>query len=257
MLPVPRQRLILWLAYDGGPWQGWQGQPNGLGIQNQLEAAFASIAREPIAAEAASRTDSGVHALAQLVHADLPTTLQPQQWQRALNDQLPPSIRVTAVRAAAPDFHARFSTVGKVYEYLICREQVLPPLDHGRVWHVPGVLDTAVIRQALPSITGRHNFRRLSSRRQDVSQHREDAVVTTRSLDSVSMEETEQRLVLRFAGPGFLYRMVRVLTGTLVHLGKERMSLADLQEMLRHPEGPRSTQCAPACGLYLKEVLCR
>jgi tRNA pseudouridine38-40 synthase len=250
---MPRLRLTL--SYEGSAWQGWQGQKHGLGIQNQLEQAFAKVTHSQVLTEAAGRTDAGVHALGQVVHCDVPLSLHDHQWLRALNDQLPGSIRVLQCTQVAADFHARFSAIGKRYVYRICRAAVLDPFKHGRVWHVPGVLDEALLQQCCQTLVGTHSFRRLSSRRQDVSERCDDAEQCVRTLHEVKVHAVEDELELEFFGSGFLYHMVRVIVGTVVHIARQRDDFMTLQQMLSQPTGGRSTQCAPASGLYLKEVL--
>jgi tRNA pseudouridine38-40 synthase len=252
------RRLLLWLAYDGGPWQGWQGQPNGLGIQNQLERAFAAVAGVVVGTEGAGRTDSGVHALGQLAHADVPAALGPTpgQWMRALNDRLPGSIRVLRAEWAPEGFHARFSAEGKIYRYLIARAVVLDPFRHGRVWHLPGTdLEVELLQAALVQMVGRHDFRRLSSKRADVTVLRTDAEATTREVTAAGVTEQGDELRVEVVGEGFLYRMVRVMVGTAVQVARGRLPLAAAQEFLARPDGLRSTLCAPPEGLYLAEVL--
>jgi tRNA pseudouridine38-40 synthase len=250
---MPRLRLTL--AYDGRPWLGWQGQKHGLGIQNQLESALAKVAQSSVLTEAAGRTDAGVHALGQVVHCDVAAPLREHQWLRALNDQLPASIRVMQCAEVAESFHARFSAVGKCYLYRISTAAVLDPFLHGRVWHVPGGLDVALLQQCGSTLLGTHAFRRLSSRREDVSEPSDDPERTRRTLHEVQSRAVGDELEIEFYGNGFLYRMVRVLVGTMIHISRGRDSLATLQDMLHDPTGARSTQCAPPCGLYLKQVL--
>jgi tRNA pseudouridine38-40 synthase len=252
--PMPRLRLLL--TYDGTPWLGWQGQHHGLGVQNQLETALAQIVHGPVQTQAAGRTDTGVHALGQVVHCDVELPLLPHQWQRALNDLLPQSIRVLDCTLAEQGFHARFSAQGKVYEYRIQRGQLLSPFLHDRVWHVPGELQVELLRECCAMLQGRHDFRRLSSQRKDVSIVRTDSAVTTRTLhEALVTAATADALTLRFTGQGFLYRMVRVMVGTVVHIARGRDSVESLRDMLQDPNGPRSCQCAPAAGLYLQQVL--
>jgi tRNA pseudouridine38-40 synthase len=252
------QRLCLTLSYDGRPWQGWQGQLHGQGVQNQLQQAFQRLTGLELLTEAASRTDRGVHALGQVLHTDLPEGMSPlkgDQWLRGLNDRLPPSIRVLAASTlAAEAFHARFDATGKRYRYLIYTGSTLPPLLHDRAWHCPGQLDKPLLEQAAAELVGRHNFRRLSSKRQDVAEHSEEPHHTTRQLQQITMQSHGPLLTLTVEGSGFLYRMVRVIIGSLIHLGRGRCSLADFRQLLQQPEGPRSTQCAPAAGLYLQRI---
>lgn len=252
------QRLRLTIAYDGRPWQGWQSQPNGLGIQDKVKKAVSTIAQMPISVEASGRTDSGVHALAQIAHCDVPSELRmgPHNWVRALNAMLPSSIRVLACEFAPPDFHARFQAKGKIYRYRVWRADVMSPFEVGRSWHVYGDLDVDALRRCAQELVGRHNFVRLSANRGDLSEsaRREDPEVTTRSIYRVAVHEEPEVLTFEIEGSGFLYKMVRLITGSLVHMARGRDSEAWFRDLLHNPAGEKSNQCALPDGLYLVRV---
>src|SRR6476646_884246 len=134
-------RLKLIVAYDGAPFSGWQSQADRNGVQDHLERAFAQICSAPVRVHGAGRTDAGVHALAQCAHADLPERrYNADRWRSALNGVLPTSIRIMRCRFVSESFHARFSAKGKIYRYRIWNDEVLPPLESGRAWHVRDAL---------------------------------------------------------------------------------------------------------------------
>lgn len=252
------QRLRLTIAYDGRPWQGWQSQPNGLGIQDKVKKAVSTVAQMPVSVEASGRTDSGVHALAQIAHCDVPESLRmgPHNWVRALNAMLPSSIRILACEFVPPDFHARFRAKGKIYRYRIWRGDVMSPFEVGRAWHVYGDLNVDALRRCAQQLVGRHNFVRLSANRGDLSEsaRREDPEVTTRSIYRVAVEETPELLTFEIEGSGFLYKMVRLITGSLVHMARGRDSEDWFRDLLHNPAGEKSNQCALPDGLYLVRV---
>ena len=128
------KRLRLTLAYDGGPWRGWQSMPGGGTVQDMLNEAFFKVAGMPVRTQGSGRTDAGVHALAQVAHADVPesASLAPEAWRNALNACLPPSIRVLDVDEPPQPFHARFDALGKIYRYRIWRGRELDPFEIGR-----------------------------------------------------------------------------------------------------------------------------
>lgn len=253
------RRLKLTIAYDGKPWQGWQSQPNGLGIQDQVRQALSTVARQPLSIEASGRTDSGVHAVAQIAHCDVPESLRmaPYNWVRALNSILHPSIRVQECEFAAPDFHARFQAKGKIYRYRIWRADVMSPFEVGRAWHVYGALDEEAMRRCAEQLLGTHNFVRLSANRGDLSEasRREDPEVTTRDIHRVDIRNEGNVLVFEIEGSGFLYKMVRMITGSLMHVARGRDSEAWFGDFLHNPNGGRSNQCALPDGLYLTRVI--
>ena len=249
-------RFLYTCSYDGAPYRGWQSQRGGLTVQDTLEAAFFAITRERLRIAAAGRTDAGVHACAQCFHADVPSgcRLTAEHWRAALNAHLPPSVRILAVRAVADDFHARFQARGKVYEYLLLRTPVQSPFLQGRVWHLPAPLDESLLEQTLRLYEGRHDFRRFSARRGNEPKDPPEDYYC-RTLAEASCRREGELLRLSFRGDGFMYRMVRMLTGTAVQVARGRLATAQVEEMLRDVCGPATRFCAPAGGLYLRRVL--
>ena len=249
-------RFLFSCAYDGTLWRGWQSQAGGGTVQDCLEAAFEAILRQSLRIHAAGRTDAGVHALEQCFHADVPEScrMSPAAWVAALNAHLPATVRIYRAVPVEADFHARFSAVGKVYEYRIWSGAVLPPQLAQRVWHHPHGIDAALLQQALSCYCGEHDFRRFAARRGN-----EPALPPPdfylRTLYSCSVAQEGKLLRLYFHGSGFMYRMVRLLVGTACRVAAGRMPLAELQAALREPEGEHSRHCAPAEGLYLRRVL--
>lgn len=257
--PEPQhRRLRLTIAYDGAPWLGWQTLPSRRTVQDELEAAFEKIAGARRRIQGSGRTDAGVHALGQVAHVDVPegSKLREEDWVRALNAVLPISIRVAAASFVAGDFHSRFDAKAKVYRYRIWRGHVMSPFEAGRAWHVYGNLDLPAMRRCAPSLVGRHNFSRLSANRGDVSEEErcEDAADVTRTLSRVDIEESGDLLVVETEGDGFLYRMVRLMVGSLVHVARGRESGAWFSSLLSDPAGVKSHHMAPPDGLYLVEV---
>lgn len=253
-----KRRLKLTIAYDGLPWQGWQSQPNGESIQDQIQTALSLVAKQPLIIEGSGRTDAGVHALAQIAHCDVPLTLrmEPHNWVRAINAILPPSIRVKACEFVAPDFHARFQTKGKMYRYRLWRADTMSPFEVGRAWHVYGTLDLDKLRRCTRRIVGTHNFARLSANRGDLSEalRRANPKTTTRTIHRVEVIESEDVLTLEFEGSGFLYKMVRMLTGSLIQVARGRDDEAWFADLLDDPSGVKTNQCAIPDGLYLVRV---
>ena len=252
------KRLKLTLSYDGAPWQGWQSQPNGKSVQDQLEAALEIVTKVKTGVHGSGRTDTGVHALAQIAHCDVADTLtmSPSNWIRALNTHLPRSIRVVACEFAPETFHARFDAKGKIYRYRICRGDVLSPFEHQRAWHVHGELDLDILRTCAQALLGTHNFARLSAFRGGPKEAatRGDPAVTTRTIHRVDIIENGDVLEIEFEGDGFLYKMVRLLTGAMIHAARGE-GAAWFEALLTVLDGPKNNQCAPADGLYLVKVL--
>jgi tRNA pseudouridine38-40 synthase len=254
-----KKRLRLTIAYDGTPWQGWQSQTHGMGVQDQVEKALSTIAKVPVKIEGSGRTDRGVHAIAQIAHADVPAGIgmTGDSWVRAANCVLPSSIRLMHCEDAAPDFHARFQTKGKIYRYRVSRSAPLSPFEANRAWLVYGDLDNNAIQTCLGMLVGRHNFARLAANRGDFNDARKrgGAAATTRTIFRAEAQEEDQVLTLEFEGDGFLYKMVRLITGSIVHVARGRAGTDWFASLLSEPEGLKSHHCAPPEGLYLVRVM--
>jgi len=246
-------RLKLTIAYDGRPYGGWQSQPNADTIQDRLEAAAVEIGGQAIRIHGSGRTDAGVHALAQVAHFDPPEhlTMNPANWLPALNTKLPASIRVMECEEVPGDFHARFSTSAKHYRYRISTRPVLPPLDAGLAWHQPQGFDPDLLHEALKLFRGTHDFRAFGARRGNET----PASDFHRTLHDVGASWTADGPSLDFTGDGFLYKMVRMLTGSAIAVAAGKLPLDDLGSLLHSP-GPtdRTMHCAPADGLTLVGV---
>ena len=242
-------KLKLTIAYDGKPFTGWQSQARGGAVQDVVERALARIAGGRIILRGAGRTDAGVHALAQCAHIDVPDTgLDAEGWRRALNGNLPATVRILDVRPAAADFHARFSARGKVYRYLLRNAAVLPPHEIDRVWHMPRPLDAAGVRAAAGVFEGRHDFSAFSANRGDAPRH------TVRTIRRITVRKSGTLYAFTFEGEGFLSQMVRMLTGAIVRAAQGRETVEALRQRLEDG-GPRWNHVAPADGLSLVKVL--
>ncbi len=250
-------RLKLTIAYDGAPYKGWQTQPNTTTVQETLEQALSTIAKGPIKIHGSGRTDTGVHAHAQVAHFDPPagSRMSPQNWLAATNTKLPASIRLMDVCAVPPDFHARFSATSKTYSYRIETAPVLHPHDVHRVWHLPRGLDPSLLATALQSYIGAHDFRHFSALRGNESA--ETSYIRTLTEASVTTHGTQ--LTLRYSANGFLYKMVRLLTGIAVSVAQGKLPLDRFHAMLAPRDAPpldhnAAKLCAPPSGLSLTKV---
>ncbi len=240
----------LTIAYDGTGFVGWQRQETGESIQGLIEQALAKIEGGLVTLHGAGRTDAGVHALGQVASARIGAALDDDTLTRALNANLPPTIRVSAVETVPDDFHARFSATGKIYEYRIWNGPVVPPFIRLYAWHVPQRLDLARLNEASAAIVGEHDFAAFEGT---------GAVThsTVRRMTSARWRADPEGRAVAFeiAGEGFLRHMVRSLTGTLVEVGHGRRRLEDLARLIESPERAEAGRTAPAHGLFLVSVL--
>jgi tRNA pseudouridine38-40 synthase len=248
--PARPARLKLIVAYDGRPFEGWQSQASGKTVQDFLCRAFAQVCGAPCPVQGAGRTDAGVHALAQCAHADVPASrFAPADWLRAVNAHLPPEIRVMKCVRAPKTFHARFSARGKIYAYRIWNAPIHPPLEIGRSWHVSGKIDAAALRSAAEMFCGTHDFASVAANRRKRDEN------TTRTIDSIGVRKRGPLLTLEFRGNGFLYKMVRLITGSLVRHAQGRASSQWIADLLKSPGSAKTSFAAPAHGVYLVRVL--
>ncbi len=243
-------RLRFVVAYDGRPFQGWQSQAHRDTIQDRLETAFSTLCGGGrIVVHGSGRTDAGVHARGQVAHTDVPnrTRFRPEEWRQALNAHLPPEIRVATVRFASENFHARYSARGKVYRYRIWNSPVLSPWQYGRAWHFPATLYDSVLQRAATQLLGTHDFASFAANRGHAPES------TVRTIYRIDVTRKHHLLTLEFEGSGFLYKMVRLLTGSLVRCAQGRAPIAWIDRLLAGTE--KSSFAAPAEGLYLQRVL--
>jgi tRNA pseudouridine38-40 synthase len=249
-------RLKLTIAYDGRPYHGWQSQAGGNTVQDHIHRALEEVAKKPVRIQGSGRTDTGVHALGQTAHFDPPPEIgmNPFNWVPALNTKLPATIRIMSCEEVSAEFHARFSAKGKIYHYDICTDPVLPPLKAGLAWHLPRLLDADVLAQALATFLGTHDFRAFAANRGNETEE----TGWTRTIHAADLEILPDGYRITFRGDGFLYKMVRLLTGAAVHAAQGRLRLDDLAAFFHQPPDlplGKSPLCAPADGLYLQEVL--
>jgi tRNA pseudouridine38-40 synthase len=243
------RRLKMIVAYDGKGFSGWQSQFHRNTIQDHIERAFERIGGKPVRVHGAGRTDAGVHALAQCAHVDLTDDHFPvARWTQALNALLPPAIRVLGCRYVSKDFHARLSAKGKLYRYRIWSGPVLPPLEYGRVWHVASPLDLEVLKAGAKHFVGTHNFASFAANRGKREKN------TIRTIYSVRMRRTGPCVTLDFDGDGFLYKMIRLIVGSLVKCALGKLRVEDLTDRLASAQASMPRLAAPAEGLFLVYV---
>ena len=242
------RRLKMIIAYDGTPFAGWQSQLHRNTIQDHLERAFERITSRRVRVHGAGRTDAGVHALAQCVHADVGKFLTPARWLKAMNALLPPAIRVLRCRYVSSDFHVRLSAKGKIYRYRIWFAPVLPPFEYSRAWHVPHPLDLKALKDAAKHFIGTHDFAHFAANRSK----REKS--TIRTIYSVRIRQKAACITIDFYGDGFLYKMVRLIVGSLVKCALGKMRINDVTARLNSGSVGAARFAAPAEGLFLVRV---
>ncbi|MHB9118410.1 MAG: tRNA pseudouridine(38-40) synthase TruA [Burkholderiales bacterium] len=240
-------RIALGLEYDGSSFCGWQSQPGGCGVQDALESALRAIAGEPVRVAAAGRTDTGVHALMQVVHFDTAASRPETAWVRGVNSHLPPSVAVRWARVVDMAFHARYSAQERCYRYILLNRSVRPALDQGRAgwFHTP--LDGAAMREAAGILLGEHDF---SAFRAAECQAK-SPVRTIRRLDIAQRGES---FIIDICADAFLHHMVRNIVGCLVYVGKGKHGPEWLGRVLASHDRKLAAPTFSPDGLYLAQV---
>jgi tRNA pseudouridine38-40 synthase len=240
--------IKLTIAYDGTGFVGWQRQESGDSIQRLIEDALGTIEGNVVTLHGAGRTDAGVHALGQVASARIAAELDDETLTRALNANLPSTIRVNRVETVNDDFHARFSATGKTYEYRIWNGPAMPPFIRLYAWHVPQPLDVAAMNEASGVIVGEHDFAAFQGTGSRTHS-------TVRRVTSAEWRTNGPAVTFVISGEGFLRHMVRSLAGTLVEVGHGRRPGDDLARLLAAPKRSDAGRTAPPHGLFLVSVL--
>ena len=237
-------------AYDGAPFDGWQSQPGGNGIQDVIEARLAQIFGAPVRIHGSGRTDAGVHARAQVFHFDAAWRHPVERLRAAMNSTLPAAIQIAAVRAVPPTFHARFSAQGKRYVYHLHLGEA-DPFARPYCWPVFRPLDFAAMEAAAAGLRGRHDFKAFSAGR---GAEPED---TVRDLRRLELVRRGARVRITAEADGFLYKMVRSLVGALVAVGEGKLPAEQVREILASRVRTNLVPTAPPQGLFLEKVFYR
>ena len=236
-------RLALGVSYNGQAYLGWQSQPNGQTIQDQLEKALSEFCAEPVSTLCAGRTDAGVHGLMQVVHLDTALEREPFSWVRGTNRFLPPDIAVQWAHPVPDSFHARASAVARRYVYVLLESPVRPALEAGRVGWSFRPLDEAAMRAAAQHLLGEHDF---SSFRASGCQ----ALPPFPPLPLLYLHRLFPYWRFEFEGNAFLHHMIRNIMGCLVYVGQGLHPPAWMREVLQAQSRDAAAPTYAPDGLY-------
>ena len=243
---MPRFRLTI--EYDGTPFVGWQAQALGESVQGAIEAAVVRLTGAHATVTGAGRTDSGVHATAQVAHVDLERDWRPDVLRDALNAHLRPRpVAILAAARAADGFHARFSATGRHYLYRIVDRRAPLALEANRAWHLPKRVDAEAMRDAARRLLGRHDFTTFRA----ASCQAKSPVKT---LDRLDVTRTGDLVEIRASARSFLHNQVRSMVGSLKKVGDGSWSADSLAAALAAADRAACGPVAPAAGLYLTGV---
>jgi tRNA pseudouridine38-40 synthase len=255
------RNIKLTIEYDGTNYLGWQRQKRDPTIQETIENALVKITTphlisSPTRGEesfevkllGSGRTDTGVHAMGQVANFKTSSALSPDQFQKALNSTLPEDITIVKSEEVDMRFHAQFDAKSKTYAYIVLYQPYPSALERLRAWHIPFTLKLAEMKEASKSLIGEHDFSAFGLSTQTVTS-------TVREVLNAEITLGEKdHLYFEIEATGFLKRMVRLVVGTLIQVGRDRITVDDFRRILESGERTKFVRSAPPWGLYLKEV---
>jgi tRNA pseudouridine38-40 synthase len=241
------QRWKCECAYDGTHFAGWQSQAGGDAIQDVIEARLAKVVGGPTRIHASGRTDAGVHALGQVFHFDAAWRHGPDKLRSALRSGLPTTIQLKTIRRVPPEFHARFSAIGKRYAYYLYLGDA-DPFTRPYAWSIERPANLDLAGEALRILRGKHDFRAFSALN---GPPKED---TVRDLRRLEMIRKGPRVRIEAEADGFMYKMVRSLVGAAMAVAEGRLAVDQLRTALETGQRVPAIQTAPPHGLFLVKV---
>lgn len=248
------------VSYDGTDYIGWQRQAAGTSVQGLLEEALESVVGHAHAIAGAGRTDAGVHAVGQVASVVVDSSMPLATLVRALNAHLPPDVRVLDAEDRPASFHARFSARRKVYVYRLLNTSIASPFEHRYAWHCPIALDLDAMQRAIDLLVGTHDFSAFRGAGSEVasSVRTLQRATVTRTSSWTARRDTVSAggglVEFRFEADGFLRHMVRNIVGTAVDIGRGRMMVDDVPDLVASRDRRHAGPTAPPEGLFLLRV---
>ena len=242
------QRYKIKIEYEGTPFVGWQFQKNGQSVQEVLQKAIFNFSKENVIVTGAGRTDSGVHALAQIAHFDLKKKIKKKNLLPAINQNISNKlVTVLKINKVNKNFHARHDAQKRTYEYLIVNRQSPLTLQKNKAWHIRKKLDIKAMKKGSKLLLGTHDF----------STYRAascGAKSPVRTMEKILIKKNKDKISLQFTSRSFLQQQVRSMVGCIKYLGEGKWSIDAFQKAFKSKKRSRCAPPAPACGLYLKKI---
>lgn len=241
------RNIKLIIEYDGKGFNGWQKQPDKLNIQGEIERAISEITSEEIELIASGRTDAGVHALGQVANFKIESNIPIDKFAIAINSKLKKSIVIKSAEEVSLDFHARYNCMGKKYRYIIDNSKYGSAIYRDLVCHIPVKLDIEKMKKAIKFFEGEHDFKGFKATGGNNKS-------TIRRIDKADIYEENERIIIELVGNGFLYNMVRIISGTLVEVGLGNIEPEEIPNIIESKKRENAGKTLKPSGLYLVEV---
>jgi len=243
-----KQRYKIKIEYEGTPFVGWQFQKNGQSVQEVLQKAIFNLSRETVIVTGAGRTDSGVHALAQIAHFDLKKKIKKKNLLPAINQNIGNKpVTILKINKANKKFHARYDAKKRTYLYLIINRQSPLALQRNKAWHIRKKLDIKAMKKGVKLLLGTHDFSTFRAASCG-------ARSPIKTMDKILIKKNKDKITLQFTSRSFLQQQVRSMVGCVKYLGEGRWNLEDFRTAFESKSRFKCAPPAPACGLYLTKV---
>ncbi len=241
------RNIKLTIEYDGKKFGGWQKQPNKLNIQGEIEKAIEEITGEKIDLNASGRTDAGVHSLGQTANFKTNSKIEIEKIPIAINSKLKQSIRIIKAEEVEENFHARYSCKGKKYRYIINNSKYGSAIYRDLEYHIPIKLNVEAMQKGIKYFEGEHDFKGFKA-------SGTSSKSSVRTIYNAKVIQEGERIIIELEGNGFLYNMVRIISGTMVDVGLGKIKPEEIPEIIESKERSRAGKTLPPQGLYLVEV---
>lgn len=241
------RNIKLIIEYDGRKFGGWQKQPSKLNIQGEIEKAIEEITEEKIELNASGRTDAGVHSLGQTANFKTNSKIDISKMAIAINSKLKQSIRIIKAEEVDEKFHARYSCKGKKYRYVINNSKYGSAIYRDLEYHIPMKLNVEDMKKAITYFEGEHDFKGFKA-------SGTSSKSSVRTIYSAKVIEEGERIIIELEGNGFLYNMVRIISGTIVDVGLGKIKPEEIPEIIEAKDRTKTGKTLPPQGLYLVEV---
>ena len=241
------RNIKLTIEYDGKDFNGWQKQPTKLNIQGEIERAIETITGEEVDLTASGRTDAGVHAIAQVANFKTKSTLPVEKFAIAINSKLKKSIRIQKAEEVDERFHSRYNCKQKTYRYVINNGEQGSAIYRNLEYFVPTKLNVNEMKKAVKYFEGEHDFKGFKA-------SGTSSKSSVRTIYKTSIREDGDRIIIELTGNGFLYNMVRIISGTLVDVGLGKIEAEEIPEIIDSKDRTRAGKTLPPYALYLVKV---